>query len=67
MKMGEKGKTVRLLAPRLALLGVFLFFLIWEARWRYFSNFVPIVMLCAITGLESVSDLASRREKRPLS
>ena len=60
-----KGKTVRLLAPRLALLGVFLFFLIWEARWRYFSNFVPIVMLCAITGLESVSDLASRREKRP--
>lgn len=63
-----KGSCVRILAPRLALFGVFLFFLIWEARWRYFSNFIPIIMLCAITGLECISmKLASLREKRALS
>lgn len=65
------GQSVRILAPRLALLGVFLFFLIWEARWRYFSSYVPIIMLCAIGGLESVSAnisaMASRYKKRPLS
>lgn len=63
-----KGATMRILAPRLALFGVFLFFLIWEARWRYFSNFIPIIMLCAITGLECVSmKLASLRKKRASS
>ncbi|MBR3297796.1 MAG: hypothetical protein IKI64_01190 [Clostridia bacterium] len=65
------GQSVRLLAPRLALLGVFIFFLIWEARWRYFSSYVPIVMLCAAAGLESasarLSGFASRRKKRSLS
>ncbi len=64
----SNGQSVQLLAPRLALLGVFLFFLVWEARWRYFSSYVPIVMLCAVTGLESVSaELASLREKCRLS
>ena len=64
----SNGQSVQLLAPRLALLGVFLFFLVWEARWRYFSSYVPIVMLCAVTGLESVSaELTSLREKRRLS
>jgi hypothetical protein len=43
-----------LFAPRLALFGLMLFLLFWEARWRYFSNFVPIIMVLAITGLESI-------------
>lgn len=48
-------RTARdLFAPRLALFGLMLFLLFWEARWRYFSNFVPIIMVLAITGLESI-------------
>lgn len=43
-----------MLAPRLALFGLMLFLLFWEARWRYFSNFVPIIMVLAIAGLESI-------------
>ena len=43
-----------LFAPRLAVLGLMLFLLFWEARWRYFSNFVPIIMVLSITGLESI-------------
>ncbi|MBR5948537.1 MAG: hypothetical protein IKZ82_07845 [Clostridia bacterium] len=59
-----KGTTLRILAPRLALLGVFVFFLLWEARWRYFSNFVPVIMLCALTGLESVhANLAAKKAR----
>lgn len=41
-------------APRLVLFGLILFLLFWEARWRYFSNFVPIIMVLAITGLENI-------------
>lgn len=51
-----KGKrTAReLFAPRLAVFGLMLFLLFWEARWRYFSNFVPIIIVLAVTGLESI-------------
>ena len=41
-------------APRLALFGLLLFLLFWEARWRYFSNYMPIIMVLAIAGLESI-------------
>lgn len=48
-------RTAReLFAPRLAVLGLMLFLLFWEARWRYFSNFVPIIIVLAVTGLESI-------------
>ncbi len=50
-----KGSTVRLLAPRLALLGLFMFFLLWEARWRYFSNYIPIIIISAVIGAEHIA------------
>ena len=51
-----KGKrTARdLFAPRLALFGLMLFLLFWEARWRYFSNYMPMIIVLAIAGLESI-------------
>ena len=44
----------RMLVPRLAVFGLVLFLLFWEARWRYFSNFIPIIFLCALPGLDVV-------------
>jgi len=44
----------RAFAPRLALLGLVLFLLFWEARWRYFSNYSPIIITAAVSGLECV-------------
>ncbi len=41
-------------APRLALFGLMLFLLFWEARWRYFSNYMPMIIVLAIAGLESI-------------
>ncbi len=34
-----------------ALVGVFLFLMAWELRERYFSNYVPVVILAAVMGL----------------
>ena len=41
-----------MLIPRLAVFGLVLFLLFWEARWRYFSNFIPLIFLCALPGLD---------------
>ena len=43
-----------MLILRLAVFGLVLFLLFWEARWRYFSNFIPLIFLCALPGLEVV-------------
>lgn len=43
-----------LFAPRLALFGLVLFLLFWEARWRYFSNFIPVIIVSAVGGLEHI-------------
>ena len=47
-------------APALALLGQILFLLIWEARWRYFSNFMPIFILTAVRSLDAANCIFCR-------
>jgi hypothetical protein len=41
-------------SPLLALLGIFLFLLIWETRSRYLVNFIPILILSSLVGFEFV-------------
>lgn len=40
------------LAPLIAVFGIFLFLLAWEANRRYFSNFLPVIMVCAVFGMD---------------
>lgn len=40
------------LAPMLAVFGIFIFLLAWEANRRYFSNFVPAIIICATLGID---------------
>lgn len=40
------------LAPYIAFFGIWLFLIFWEASGRYFSNFVPIIFICAALGTE---------------
>lgn len=40
------------LAPRLACLGILAFLLLWETSGRYFTNFVPLMLVCAVLSLE---------------
>ena len=48
------GDMLSMLVPRLAVFGLLLFLLMWEARWRYFSNFIPLIFLCALPGSDAV-------------
>lgn len=34
-------------APRLAMLGILFFLILWETSGRYFTNYVPILIVCA--------------------
>ncbi len=47
-------RVFRSIAPRAAVFGLLLFLLWWEARWRYFSNFIPLIFLSALTGLDGL-------------
>lgn len=38
-------------ALHLAMLGLFLFLMIWESSCRYITNFVPISYICAVKGI----------------
>ena len=59
-----KSKTFRALAPRLAVFGLLLFLICWEARWRYFSNFIPMIFLSALLGLERFERIVDMVRKR---
>ncbi len=41
-----------ILAPRLACMGILAFLLLWETSGRYFTNFVPLMLICAVLSLE---------------
>lgn len=34
-------------APRLAMLGILCFLLLWETTGRYFTNYIPLLLICA--------------------
>lgn len=51
------------LAPRLALLGLFIFLLAWEARWRYSSNHAPIFIISAEAGLDAAFARMNKRRR----
>lgn len=40
------------LAPRLASLGILAFLILWETSGRYFTNFIPLMLICAVLSLE---------------
>lgn len=41
---------------RLTMLGVMLFFMLWESKSRYIFNFTPVFMLAAIYGAEEIKN-----------
>ncbi len=47
LKGKETGRNI-ILAPRMAGLGILAFLLLWETSGRYFTNFVPLLLVCAV-------------------
>lgn len=52
--LGEKqiNQNLTMLAPRLACLGILTFLLFWETSGRYFTNFVPLMIICAVSAVK---------------
>ena len=44
----ERPKDSSFLAPRLAGLGILIFLLLWETSGRYFTNFIPLLIVSAV-------------------
>jgi hypothetical protein len=44
------------LIPIISMLGIMMFLLIWENRSRYLVNFIPIMLIAQINGIEYLSD-----------
>lgn len=49
-KKGTAGSCI--LAPRLAGLGILAFLLLWETSGRYFTNFIPLMLICAVLSFD---------------
>lgn len=45
--IGKKEKT-RAAAPRLAMVGIFCFLLLWETSGRYFTNYIPLLIISMV-------------------
>ncbi len=39
---------------KMSILGVFLFFLMWETRSRYLINYIPVMTLLSVEGIETI-------------
>jgi len=52
------------LAPRLAGLGILTFLLLWETSGRYFTNFVPLMLVCAVLSLERITQKTPQKNTR---
>jgi hypothetical protein len=48
----RKKKTYKNMIPLICIFGVMLFFMIWEVEGRYVTNFVPIMIVCAVSGFD---------------
>ncbi|MCI9306240.1 MAG: hypothetical protein HFI28_07140 [Lachnospiraceae bacterium] len=59
----ENGEYREAQAMQIAVLGLFLFLLIWETRSRYLVNFVPIFILLGIDSIWVISRYIVRRRK----
>jgi len=51
-KNGKESDKYVNLAPLIAVFGILLFLLGWEANRRYFGNFLPVIIVCAVMGID---------------
>lgn len=48
----RKSRNFRCIAPKIAVAGLILFLMIWEASSRYLVNYLPVMIVCAFSGLD---------------
>lgn len=56
----KKRQRESYLVPFLAVFGCWLFLMMWESNGRYFTNFIPMIFICATIGVDTFSNGLSR-------
>lgn len=56
LRKGMDGGDWEILAPRLACLGILSFLMLWETSGRYFTNFVPLMLVCGVVAFGKSSE-----------
>lgn len=46
----KNPNSIKIFAGRLAIMGIFIFLMLWEASSRYIINFIPVFIVCAAFG-----------------
>ena len=54
LRMIWKARNTQLknLVPFMAVLGCWIFLMLWESSGRYFTNYLPVMLLCAAVGMK---------------
>ena len=47
----------------MSMLGIMMFLLIWENRSRYLVNFIPLMLIAQINGIEYLSDRMFKKKR----
>lgn len=58
LSKGQQGGNYTPITPILGVFGIFIFLLMWEANRRYFSNFLPVIIVAAVLGMDCIFTLA---------
>lgn len=51
----DKRNMTLSIAPFIAFFGIWMFLMLWETNGRYFSNFIPIIFICAAFGIKQLN------------
>lgn len=54
--------ALKLLAPFTAVLGCWLFLMLWESSGRYFINYIPVIFVCSVAGTERLGKILKRKQ-----
>ena len=65
-KNGDNKKDVEIIS-KLIIMGMVTFFMIWEARSRYLVNFIPILIICEIYGIDNIINKFELRKIKMLN
>ncbi len=60
----RKNKTYDNMIPLLCIFGVMLFFMFWEVDGRYVANYIPIIIVAAVSGLDVLMETARGKGTR---
>lgn len=60
----NEDKKRQMFPMYLGIFGVFMFLLMWETHRRYFSNFAPIIFVCAVLGIDEIIKLKGKIKQK---